>query len=64
MSCDHDCDRPPLFPKAIFNRPGLPAIDYRIGAYAEIRGHLLARLNASLPLAAWTHRGADDPGIA
>jgi len=64
MSCDHDCARPPVFPRLIFNRPGLPAIDYRIGAYAEIRGHLLARLNASLPLSAWTHRGADDPGIA
>lgn len=64
MSCDHDCTPAPAFPKAIFNRPGLPAIDYRIGVYADIRGHLLARLNASLPLAAWTHRGADDPGIA
>jgi hypothetical protein len=64
MSCDHDCARPPAFPKVIDNRPGLPAIDYRIGTYAEIRGHLLARLNASLTLAAWTHRGADDPGIA
>lgn len=64
MSCDHDCTRPPAFPKAIFNRPGLPAIDYRIGTYADIRGHLLARLNASLALSAWTHRGGDDPGIA
>jgi hypothetical protein len=64
MSCDHDCTRPPAFPKTIFNRPGLPAIDYRVGTYTDIRGHLLARLNASLVLSAWTHRGGDDPGIA
>jgi hypothetical protein len=64
MSCDHDCTRPPAFPKIVDNRPGLPALGYRIGSHADIRGHLLARLNASLPLAAWTHRGGDDPGIA
>jgi|APLak6261663543_1056040.scaffolds.fasta_scaffold00138_9 hypothetical protein len=46
------------------NRPGLTHFNYRIGNYADIRNFLLARLNQSEPLAAWTHRQADDPGIA
>ena len=64
MSCEHDCERPLEFPKPIFNRPGLPAIDYRIGTYADMRAHMLARLDQALALARWTHRAADDPGIA
>lgn len=64
MSCKHDCPKPPAFPRTIFNRPGLDRIDYRIGTYALVREHLLDRLNAQPALAAWTHRGTDDPGIA
>lgn len=64
MSCDHDCERPVAFPAVLFNRPGLRKIDYRIGGYAEMRDHMLARLDAHPLLAAFTHRGADDPGIA
>ena len=64
MSCKHDCPKPPAFPRTIFNRPGLPTIDYRIGRYAEVRAHLIDQLNRAGPLAAWTHRGSDDPGIA
>lgn len=64
MSCKHDCPRPPLFPKPIFNRPGLDRIAYRIGHYADIRAHLLDRLNQSPVLASFTHREADDPAIA
>ena len=64
MSCDHDCDRPAAFPAVLFNRPGLRKIGYRIGGYAEMRDHMLARLDAHPLLAAFTHRGADDPGIA
>jgi hypothetical protein len=64
MSCKHDCPKPPAFPKTIFNRPGLDRIDYRIGGYAEVRDHLLDRLNAQTALSAWTHRATDDPGIA
>jgi predicted phage baseplate assembly protein len=64
MSCDHDCDKPAAFPKTISNRPGLPQIDYRIGAYAELRERMLHLLNQDPALSAWTHRGADDPGIA
>lgn len=64
MSCDHDCEKPAEFPKTIENRPGLPRIDYRIGAYAELRERMLHLLNQDPALSAWTHRGADDPGIA
>lgn len=63
-SCKHDCDKPALFPRAIFNRPALPEIDYRIGSYSSMREYLLDQLNKSLILSDWTHRGADDPGIA
>ncbi len=64
MSCQHDCPTPPLFPKTIFNRPALPQIDYRIGNYADVRAFLLEQLNKQPTLANWTHRKADDPGIA
>jgi hypothetical protein len=64
MSCKHDCPAPPLFPKLIFNRPALKSIDYRIGNYADVRGHLLDQLNKQAVLSSWTHRGTDDPGIA
>ncbi len=64
MSCKHDCPTPPLFPKLVFNRPALSRIDYRIGNYADVRGHLLDQLNKQPVLSNWTHRGADDPGIA
>lgn len=63
-ACRHDC--PPLlrFPRRPHNRPGLSRIDYRIGAYADFRAALLRALDAEPLLADWTHRGADDPGIA
>jgi len=63
-SCDNDCKRPVAFPKPIANRPGLGTIDYRIGSYADLRAHMLARIDAAPELADWTHRGTDDPGIA
>ncbi|HET9700740.1 MAG TPA: hypothetical protein VFP70_07470, partial [Burkholderiales bacterium] len=64
MSCKHDCETKPLFPRPVENRPGLPTLAYRVGGYAEMRAHMLARISAHPLLAAWTHRGADDPGIA
>jgi hypothetical protein len=64
MNCKNDCARLPLFPRPIFNRPGLPRIEYRIGSYAEVRAHLLAQLDRQPVLSAWTHREVDDPGIA
>jgi len=64
MSCEHDCARPGLFPRPIDNRPGLDTIDYRIGDYTAMRAHMLSVIDAAPELAAWTHRGPDDPGIA
>lgn len=64
MSCEHDCKTPPPFPKRIFNRPGLERIDHRIGGYTEMRAHMFALIDADPRLSAWTHRFADDPGIA
>jgi hypothetical protein len=62
--CRNDCTPPLSFPRRLFNRPGLSHIDFRIGNYADIREALLRRLDQSATLSAWTHRGADDPGIA
>lgn len=64
MSCKHDCEQPAIFPVTIHNRPGLDRIAYRIGDYARYRRVMLSALNQSSVLRAWTHRGADDPGIA
>ncbi|MBV9959808.1 MAG: baseplate J/gp47 family protein [Acidobacteria bacterium] len=46
------------------NRAGLSHINYRIGTYASIREYLLHNLNKTASLQSWTHRSADDPGIA
>ncbi|MCP4463729.1 MAG: hypothetical protein GY819_13120 [Planctomycetaceae bacterium] len=62
--CKHDCDKPRVFPKAVFNRPALSQIDFRIGTYSRMREHMLDALNRDQVLQNWTHRGADDPGIA
>jgi len=64
MSCDNNCDKPVAFPRLLFNRPALPRIDYRIGAYGDMRAHMLSLLDQHPALKAWTHRGSDDPGIA
>lgn len=58
------CVDPIPFPRTIHNRPALDWIDYRLGRYPEIREALLRGLDAEPLLADWTHRGADDPGIA
>lgn len=51
MSCTNDCRQPAAFPKTIDNRPGLSTIDYRIGSYADLREHMLSRLDESTVLA-------------
>lgn len=48
----------------IHNRPALPRIGYRIGGYPEFRATMFRALDRSDALQAYTHRGADDPGIA
>ena len=62
--CKHDCKNPAVFPLPVFNRPALQQINYRIGTYSRMREHMLNQLNRDLTLQNWTHRGADDPGIA
>ncbi len=62
--CRGACVEPVRFPAPVENRPGLPRIACRIGAYASIRQALLRRLDLAPELAAWTHRAPDDPGIA
>ncbi|MBU1564815.1 MAG: hypothetical protein KJ630_04205 [Proteobacteria bacterium] len=62
--CRNDCTGPPLFPRLIENRPGLSHIGYRIGDYSDFRQALMKALNHDPNLATWTHREADDPGIA
>lgn len=62
--CRNDCVEPLVFPKRPNNRPGLSQIDYRIGSYSDFRETLLRNLNHEAVLEAWTHRDADDPGIA
>lgn len=64
MSCNNDCTAEPAFPTPIFNRPALPRIGYRIGAYGEMRAHMLGLIDRAPALAGWTHRDSDDPGIA
>ncbi len=64
MSSDQHCGTAPEFPRVIANRPALPRIGYRIGGYGEMRAHMLGLLDAAPTLAGWTHRQADDPGIA
>lgn len=62
--CPNDCKTPPVFPRPISNRPGLPRIAYRIGTYSDFRDELLNRLDQDPVLEPWSYRGADDPGIA
>jgi hypothetical protein len=58
------CAAPVNFPATIDNRPSLPRIQYRIGRYSDFRAQMLSLLDQSPLLRGWTHRQADDPGIA
>jgi hypothetical protein len=62
--CRNDCTPPLRFPRRPHNAPGLARLSYRIGTYTDFREALLRNLNKTATLEAWTHRGADDPGIA
>lgn len=61
---DPVCKTPQTFPETILNRPGLDRIAYRVGTYGNARRWLLEQIDQDPTLAAWTYRGADDPGIA
>ena len=43
--CGSPCATGPGFPRPVWNRPGLPSIGYRIGAYDDFRAELLRRLD-------------------
>lgn len=63
-----DCD--PLvtdtfaYPRRPANRPALSRIEYRVGEYPDMVEAMIRQIDREISLAAWTHRGADDPGIA
>ncbi len=67
------CCTQPRDPTGITNRPGLPAIRYRVGTYASFRQAMLEEIAFATvcadkqiwrPLPSWTARTADDYGIA
>lgn len=64
MSCTPLITDPFEFPRRNANRPALPHIGYRIGRYADFLEAMHRHINLAPALAAWTHREADDPGIA
>jgi hypothetical protein len=64
MPCNPLITDPFVFPRRADNRPGLTRIAYRIGRYADFVEAMTRSLDAAPELAGWTHRGADDPGIA
>jgi len=63
-NCKHDCEKSPVYPLKIFNRPALDRISYRVGTYSRMREFMLNELDKDMVLQNWTHRSADDPGIA
>ncbi|WP_209425143.1 hypothetical protein [Pararhodobacter sp. SW119] len=62
--CDPGFNDPLRFPQRPTNRPGLDRIAYRIGEYPDMVAAMLRHIDGEVALAGWTHRGADDPGIA
>ncbi len=64
MACTPLITDPFIFPVRAQNRPGLPRIAYRIGRYDDFVEAMIRNIDAAPELAAWTHREADDPGIA
>jgi len=64
MACNPLITDPFVFPRRANNRAGLPRIAYRIGRYADFVEVMTRGIDAAPELAAWTHRDADDPGIA
>jgi hypothetical protein len=64
MDCNPLIADPVAFPRRPANRPGLPRIAYRIGRYADFAAAMTRAIDLAPALSAWTHRGADDPGIA
>src|SRR6266516_2750681 len=64
--CGCGCCEPPVppAPREVFNVPGLPAVDYRIGTYAAFREALVEHMATKVPLLALTTRDDSDYAIA
>jgi hypothetical protein len=62
--CDPHLADPFAFPRRPSNRAALDRFGYRIGDYATMREAMIRHIDTQAELAAWTHRGADDPAIA
>ena len=62
--CKHLTSDPHRFPRRPQNRPALSRIGYRIGEYPDMVETMLRHIDGEVALSGWTHRGADDPGIA
>jgi hypothetical protein len=66
------CEQRAEHAPAVFNRPGLPALHYRIGTHGELLRRMLRRITrwtppedqSKRPLAFLTSRAPDDPAIA
>ena len=64
--CGCGCCEPPVAPAPahVFNVPGLPAIEYRIGTYGSFREALIEAMAHQLPLRELTTRDDSDYAIA
>ena len=51
-------------PEEIKNRPGLPALSYRVGTYSSFRRAMIEGIRRTPELMGWTARSSDDYGIA
>jgi Baseplate J-like protein len=63
------CCEPTPSPEPVFNRPGLPALSYRIGTHASFLDAMLTELRtqilpSGITLESLTTRATDDPAIA
>ena len=64
MACNPLITDPFVFPRRADNRAVLPRIAYRVGRYADFVEAMTRGIDLAPELSAWTHRDADDPGIA
>ena len=68
--CSCGCCATPAALEAVSNRPGLPALSYRVGTYGVFFEQLLQEISGAMvpegvrPLASLTTQSADDPSIA
>jgi len=53
----------PLSPRAIFNRPGLSALKYRISTFSSFKRAMIESAAGQSALIPWTSRESDDYGI-